>query len=90
MKILCIAASLLGRPFMLEAKRLGHDVYLLTKEKLLKCCIGFNQVKKSFKCSIDSLTLQLRVMLGTHGFNTLYSTKSRLKVKDKAFRQYKH
>ena len=35
MKILTIAASLLGRPFMLEAKRLGHDVYLLTKEKLL-------------------------------------------------------
>jgi hypothetical protein len=33
--ILTIAASLLGRPFMLEAKRLGHNVYLLTKDKLL-------------------------------------------------------
>jgi phosphoribosylaminoimidazole carboxylase (NCAIR synthetase) len=36
MNILCIAASPLGRPFMLEAHRLGHTVYLLTTEKRLK------------------------------------------------------
>ena len=33
MNILVIAASLLGRPFMMEAHKLGHKVYLLTSKK---------------------------------------------------------
>lgn len=36
LNILCIAGSLLGRPFMMEAKKLGHNVYVLTSEKTLK------------------------------------------------------
>ena len=36
LNILCIAGSLLGRPFMMEAKKLGHKVYVLTSEKCLK------------------------------------------------------
>ena len=35
MNILTIAASLLGRPFIQEAKKQGHNIYLLTKAKLL-------------------------------------------------------
>lgn len=34
--VLCIAGALFGRPFMLEAKRLGWRVHLLTEEKFLK------------------------------------------------------
>lgn len=34
--VLCIAGALFGRPFMLEAKRLGWNVHLLTEEKYLK------------------------------------------------------
>lgn len=36
LNILCIAGSLLGRPFMYEAKKLGHNIYVLTGEKVLK------------------------------------------------------
>ncbi|HEY9722588.1 MAG TPA: ATP-grasp domain-containing protein [Oscillatoriaceae cyanobacterium] len=36
LNILCIAGSLLGRPFMMEAKKLGHRIYVLTTEKCLK------------------------------------------------------
>ena len=36
LNILCIAGSLLGRPFMMEAKKLGHRVYVLTSEKVIK------------------------------------------------------
>ncbi len=35
LNILCIAATLMGRPFMMEAKRLGHNIYVLTSEKRL-------------------------------------------------------
>jgi biotin carboxylase len=35
LNILCIAGSLLGRPFMMEAKKLGHNVYVLTSSKRL-------------------------------------------------------
>jgi phosphoribosylaminoimidazole carboxylase (NCAIR synthetase) len=34
--VLCIVGALFGRPFMLEAKRLGWNVILLTEEKYLK------------------------------------------------------
>ena len=35
LNILCIAGSLLGRPFMMEAKKQGHNIYLLTSAKRL-------------------------------------------------------
>lgn len=35
LNILCIAASLMGRPFMMEAAKQGHNVYLLTGAKRL-------------------------------------------------------
>src|SRR5207244_2739728 len=34
--VLCVVGALFGRPFLLEAKRLGWRVVLLTEEKLLK------------------------------------------------------
>jgi biotin carboxylase len=35
LNILVIAGSLLGRPFMMEAKKAGHNIYLLTSSKRL-------------------------------------------------------
>lgn len=35
LNILCIAGSLLGRPFMMEAKKAGHNIYVLTSSKRL-------------------------------------------------------
>lgn len=35
LNILCIAGTLLGRPFMMEAKKAGHKIYVLTHEKAL-------------------------------------------------------
>ncbi|RMF34274.1 MAG: ATPase, partial [Chlorobiota bacterium] len=34
--VLCIAGALFGRPFLLEAKRLGWRVFLMTEEKYLR------------------------------------------------------
>ncbi len=34
--VLCIVGALFGRPFLLEAKRMGWNVHLLTEEKYLK------------------------------------------------------
>ena len=34
--VLCVVGALFGRPFLLEAKRLGWNVHLLTEERYLK------------------------------------------------------
>lgn len=46
--VLCIAGALFGRPFMLEAKRLGWRVHLLTEEKYLKEAWPRDQIDEIF------------------------------------------
>lgn len=45
---LCVACALVGRPFMLEAKRLGHEVLVMTQAKRLDLAWPRDQVDEVF------------------------------------------
>ncbi|MFN5308395.1 MAG: acetyl-CoA carboxylase biotin carboxylase subunit family protein [Candidatus Kapaibacterium sp.] len=46
--VLCIVGALFGRPFMIEAKRLGWNVHLLTEERYLKEAWPRDQIDEVF------------------------------------------